>query len=105
MWPFRARAEYPELEERLAKAERDLQQLADDYKRQFRELDHDMDSLWDKVKHWSGRMSKRAAQSAEPTAGAATEDRAASAAPATATSDEWQARILARRKARALPQG
>lgn len=88
MWPFKATAEYPDLEDRLAKLESALAEDREHHKRALRELDHDMDSLWDKVKHWTGRLAKRAdpAQAAPDVP---------SAPPAAAPN--WNEEILRRR--------
>ena len=99
---FRRRSEPADLAERLEKVSAALDERIGRLERRFRELDNDMDSLWDKVKHWTGRLAKRAAPSAEPTVGVGNVDPTASAAAATATEPDWQSRILARRN-RAVP--
>ena len=85
MWPFRATAKFPELEERLKKLERELEAHVAHTKNAIRELDHDMDSLWDKVKHWTGRLAKRVA--------AAGQEASDTAAPPVVNGRDWNQTI------------
>ena len=107
MWPFRATAKEPGLLERIEKLERTLEEALGENKRAIRNLDHDMDSLWDKVKHWSGRQAKRLGNTiAEVTTTTPPTPGDSTAVPrdpsSTAPAVDWNAKILERRK-RALP--
>lgn len=89
MWPFRRRAEFPELEDRLNRLERQLEDSRDELRAKLRSLDADMDDLYGKVKRALGRVNKAEARATDPEA---------PAAPAT----DWQSVILSRR-ANGLP--
>lgn len=96
MFGFGEKTTSPDLEERLRKVERELERIEDSFKRQVRDLDADMDTLWDKVKAWTGRISKRVA-AAGATDGMSTTSSAPDA-PASAPAKDWNQIIQERRR-------
>jgi alkylated DNA nucleotide flippase Atl1 len=91
MWPFRAKPQFPDLEERIGKLERIAAEDRDHVARSLRALDADMDQLWDKVKRAVGRQSKRDALDAKASDELVHQ-------PGVKTPDDWQREILSRRR-------